>query len=1036
MYMDVPSGLLLWPHQSQAIRFVIRRLNAKAAACLVRMPTGTGKTGVIACLSHLSANGRTLVLTPWSNLRDQMTSALKTTFWSQISASIPHGKTVHMLPSTAEDVLKDIQVKVIVCTFATLTELRREKPLIYKELSNFIETVIVDECHYEPAVEWGRAVKGLNKPMVLLTATPYRNDLKLFRIDGKSNVFQFTHANAENKFIIRKLDFEALSDNKDIRLLVHEFVTQWKTLQLAKRLATNNPRAIVCCSGAADIRTAVQALKEEGVEAIGIHEQFKTSDGSAFYKDVPSLDNPAQVWVHQNKLTEGLDDYRFCTLVFMCDLNSDRKLVQQIGRILRTHKTDIPNTSALVMAPAEFELAERWQAYLEFEKITQVLDTGHFRDVVNKLLGLQPSVEYFDGRFRKRFQPDDLSSNPQVAIAPSVLIRKIQPDFKLADYIEDCTDSLNLNDVFILGNENAPCQKSQEHALWVYASIDNSRILADRSFYEITLEAHCAVVAGDYLLVSDTTGTYPRTLLEERTTGIGAADLSRLIDKTYRVTNVSTSSAVPFDTVARASEHRGHNLNAIPSSLTDRVQICRAARGSRPGGNRRYVGLHRGRVREELSERMRRRHTVSAFKAWACSISTILAAKSDNNPLLERYMQPSSAPDSLVAVSLSIDLSQADIQVEDLSGATLTISESSVKVKACTKGTPNLFDCEFTFIDCSTYPRRMHVVQLVVEYQQAKGRFWFKTRGFTDVHVNVQDNSKSVRKSVAEFLNQNQDLVLIGIEGGALVYQGKNFYEIDYEYAEKALVGQIMRPDIRPCATEKGTETQIGAAQKAGKKATEFIEYSLFKRIAELKLPLEFTPDLIVCDDMGTECADFILASSTQRELALVHAKAGKGAGISASSFHEVVAQAMKNLVYLTQSGDTPSGVSGWKASERWNKTDIPRLYLAPAHFPSGPTLWSKLRGEIINNANGKLHVVLATTGCCDLRKLKAAVMNPSKRTAETAQLLHLLDGLIGYARQLGVKVTIFDVPFVKPRPTPKAAKQPRGKKTVKKAVR
>lgn len=44
----------------------------------------------------------------------------------------------------------------------------------------------------------------------------------------------------------------------------------------------------------------------------------------------------------------------------------------------------------------------------------------------------------------------------------------------------------------------------------------------------------------------------------------------------------------------------------------------------------------------------------------------------------------------------------------------------------------------------------------------------------------------------------------------------------------------------------------------------------------------------------------------------------------------------------------------------------------------------------------------------------KEAVADPAKRTAETAQLLHLLDGLIGYARQLGVRVTIFDVPFSK----------------------
>ncbi|WP_199170841.1 MULTISPECIES: hypothetical protein [unclassified Acidovorax] len=43
---------------------------------------------------------------------------------------------------------------------------------------------------------------------------------------------------------------------------------------------------------------------------------------------------------------------------------------------------------------------------------------------------------------------------------------------------------------------------------------------------------------------------------------------------------------------------------------------------------------------------------------------------------------------------------------------------------------------------------------------------------------------------------------------------------------------------------------------------------------------------------------------------------------------------------------------------------------------------------------------------------LENAVKDPSLRTAETAQLFHLLDGLVGYARQLGVRVSIVDVPY------------------------
>lgn len=1020
MYANVPVGLRLWPHQRDALSFLIQHLNSRGDPCLVRMPTGTGKTGVIACLSLLSASGRTLVLTPWSNLRDQMVDSLKAGFWANVGYAIPAGKIALMLPSSAKTVIADAQVKVIVCTFATLTDLSRTDPALYKELADFVEAVVVDECHYEPAIEWGRAVKGLAKPMVLLTATPYRNDLKLFRIGGMANVFHFTHAKAEADAIIRHLAFESLTSSTDIGSLSREFAHRWKTLISTGRLASANPRAIVCCAGAAEIKIAVSVLQAEGLDVVGIHEQFEKSRDKALVKDVPQRTNTAQIWIHQNKLTEGLDDYRFCALVFMCNVGSDRKLVQQIGRVLRSHDSDVTGMPAVMMAPPDFQLEERWQAYREFEQDARVMDAEHFRRVVEGLLSSQPPVEYFDGRFRRRFRTDILSTDPQVAIAPSVLIRKVRPDFTLSDYIEDCTDSLNLTDAIILGDANAPCQRSGEHALWVYASVANSGLLEDTSLYEVTLEAHCAVLAGDYLLVSDTTGTFPEALLEQRTVGIGAADLARLLDASYRVTNVATSSAVPFDTVLRASEHRGHDLKAIPASLTDRVQICRAARGAKRGA-RRYVGLHRGRVREELSERMRRRHSVALFQAWARSIGAALAATSASNPVLQRYMQPCTAPSAPVAVSAAIDLSQDDIDVVKSDGSRLAIIESSVTVNPSASGASPGFDCEFKFLDDSTPPNTV-AVPVSIEFQKSKGRFWFKSRGVASVYVESDDGVKTVRKNLAEFLNQNQDLILIGLTGGSLVYQGKNFYAVDYSHAERSLFDQIVRPTIAACANEKGTEKEIEAAKLAGSKATAFIEGSLFKRIAERNLPLDFTPELVICDDLGSECADFVLANFGQKELALVHAKAGAGAGISASAFHDVVAQAMKNLVYLTRAEEVPGGAGSWTAATRWNNTDIPRLYVAPPGCPTGTDLWAKLRDEIITSANGKLHVVLATTGCCDLTQLKQAVTDPAKRTAETAQLLHLLDGLIGYARQLGVRVTIFDVPFASAKP-----KKPRG---------
>src|SRR5690242_10672711 len=80
-----PLETELWEHQKKAIAFAIGLLRHEqhSTASLVRMPTGTGKTGVIAVLSVVHPPPKwTLVLTPWTNLCTQLVGDLKERFWN------------------------------------------------------------------------------------------------------------------------------------------------------------------------------------------------------------------------------------------------------------------------------------------------------------------------------------------------------------------------------------------------------------------------------------------------------------------------------------------------------------------------------------------------------------------------------------------------------------------------------------------------------------------------------------------------------------------------------------------------------------------------------------------------------------------------------------------------------------------------------------------------------------------------------------------------------------------------------------------
>lgn len=670
----------LWPHQARAVDFVLRHLNRHTSPCLVRMPTGTGKTGVIACLTRLANTQTSLVLTPWANLRVQMIEALESGFWADVGLKPKGPKVVEMLPKDAQGILRLADPQVIVATFTTLNELRRDYEQTYKSLGSALSLVIADECHYEPAVEWGKSVKGLNARTVLLTATPYRNDLKLFRItDPKASTHHFTHKEAVDEEIIRELAFDQLAAATDVPSLSLAFGRQWKEAKHTHRLPASSPRAIVCCSGATDIETAVTGLQAAGVNAIGVHEQFEGSTDPHLRRDVPDpKSEKAEVWVHQHKLTEGLDDARFCCLALFTRIRNDRKLIQQIGRILRRKASD-RNVPALLLAPTEFSVRDEWDAYRDFETQLKLLEPAHFREVVDKLLKAQPDVEYFDSKFRRRFDSAIVDKRQQVVISPSVLVRTALGDFKLQDYIEDCTDTLNTEDAVILGPEaNAPCLRTDTFALWIYASIRNSRFLQDTSLYEIRLETHCIVVADGYALLSDSRGIYPTEYLEDHTSQVGRDRLARFLDESFRPTHVSLDSSIPYETVLRGADLHGYDILRVPPSLTDRIQICRGARGTSKERERRYVGMSNGRVRKEETASGRRSFEPSVFVSWAQNVAKILNSHAASSALFERFMPTCAPPTPAIPKTICVDLLRLNLDVT-LADGRHCVSEKCVR---------------------------------------------------------------------------------------------------------------------------------------------------------------------------------------------------------------------------------------------------------------------------------------------------------------------------------------------------------------------
>jgi superfamily II DNA or RNA helicase len=373
-------------------------------AALVTLPTGTGKSGVIAwSVTRLpELKGHRLVITPWVSLTRQLREDIERRFWTRLSKRDRPKKMppVRPLPpSTSIDKVAEAgENTVFVATIAAISTLyshcQDKGDDIAKKFEDF-DAVFVDEGHYEPAERWSDAIRALRLPTVLLTATPYRNDLKYFEIGNDR--YRFPHHEAEAERFVRKPEFRLIpsADPKS-------FASAMKTLVEEEFEGDEAVRVIVRCEDAPTIQKMVTGLKALGETAIGIHETFE--EGDDFKRAVPQRDAPgaARYWVHQNKLIEGIDDPDFKVVALFNSLRNGRAIIQQIGRVLRNPARAEEGMKALVVGSGDRDLREIWNGYMEFDSEEVAEAVATMSDLVEQLIESQPRSFYLSGDYRVR----------------------------------------------------------------------------------------------------------------------------------------------------------------------------------------------------------------------------------------------------------------------------------------------------------------------------------------------------------------------------------------------------------------------------------------------------------------------------------------------------------------------------------------------------------------------------------------------------------------------------------------------------------
>jgi hypothetical protein len=308
------------------------------------------------------------------------------------------------------------------------------------------------------------------------------------------------------------------------------------------------------------------------------------------------------------------------------------------------------------------------------------------------------------------------------------------------------------------------------------------------------------------------------------------------------------------------------------------------------------------------------RMTIDQLCAWF--VTTCAAIDCANEPcdLIKAYAHPvalDELPNTVVPSALQLDPSIVD----DLLGADGTLSKDGVDLGDSERNELYGLLRQLWLVDeprngaeraAKIWPLRANegeIGKLVFR----KTKISLSSQALTDVHVRYADGTTETLNQVYNDVHQPFRLT---------------FSEASYSYT----AGQLFR-DHRLMKSREALldllcdRLPADAVEEKGEDGDAFCANSLFGFVAR---ETGAQHEHVVCDDMGTEWADFIAVSSSRHEVTFYHCKGGK-ADVGASGLHELVSQATKNLGYLTAS-EAELFTREEKWSGNWKKTAIARL--------------------------------------------------------------------------------------------------------------
>lgn len=395
---------------------------------------------------------------------------------------------------------------------------------------------------------------------------------------------------------------------------------------------------------------------------------------------------------------------------------------------------------------------------------------------------------------------------------------------------------------------------------------------------------------------------------------------------------------------------------------------------------------------------------LDALFIWAHGVIEKIRNHIQANSFLDVFATPieyEAHRDTLVPISFLFNLRKfhEDVESGRLLNCELRLSDDSIRQVPFQKilsALQSVFDVEAVVNGADTTYKLKTSLADDIELSLNKKSITIHSEKASKLVLTFDNGNET---SLTGYFNYYNDFI-INFEDLSLVYTNRKLFKDSklISYIDSFIDAFNGRTELNAVTSEKGTFTNS---------STAFTANSIFNFVESRVI---HDADFAFLDDLGNEWADFIkLKAST---LTFIHAKFGDSQ-FSASSFHDVVGQALKNIGNMTPSNEQlDTKAAHWTGTFNiaGTNTAIERLRVG-ANVATSIAAYKR----VLLNPNLKREIVLAINFISRaqlrdrLNKLRAGT--PFAEKNQVIQILWLLSSLINSCQESGIGVHIICKP-------------------------